>query len=128
MPHGEIPNFVTLIAEHLKSASASAFLYKWENIIFSVVAIIAISFAAYLASRKISPIPSRLQGAFELFVAGVDDFVCGIIGHKGRMYTPFIGTLFMYILLMNLMGLVPMMKSSTTSWSVTLAMAITVFV
>jgi F-type H+-transporting ATPase subunit a len=44
------------------------------------------------------------------------------------MYTPFIGTLFMYILLMNLMGLVPMMKSSTTSWSVTLALAITVFV
>ena len=127
MSHGEIPNFITLIAEHIKSASISGYLFRWENIIFSVIALTIISLIAYLASRKISLIPSRLQGAFELFVAGVDDFVCGIIGHKGKTYTPFIGTLFIYILFMNLFGLVPFMKSSTTSWSVTLALALIVF-
>ena len=127
MSHGEIPNFVTLLAEHVKSAALSRYLYRWENIIFSVVAVIVISFLAYAASRKISQIPSRLQGAFELFVSGVDDFVCGIIGQRGRTYTPFIGTLFIYILIMNLFGLVPLLKSSTTSWSITLALALTVF-
>jgi len=127
MSHGEIPNFVTLIAGCFKSASISGYLFKWENTIFSVIALVAISLLAYTASRKINLIPSRLQGAFELFVAGVDDFVCGIIGLKGRKYTPFIGTLFVYILLMNLFGLVPLLKSSTTSWSVTLALAIVVF-
>lgn len=127
MPHGEIPNFVTIIAQYLKQGPLSDLLLRWENIIFSVMALAVISSVAYLASRKISLVPSRLQAAFELFVAGVDDFVCGIIGRKGRIYTPFIGTLFIYILFMNLLGLVPLMKSSTTSWSITLALAITVF-
>jgi F-type H+-transporting ATPase subunit a len=60
-------------------------------------------------------------------VGGVDDFICGILGPQGRKYVPFIGTLFIYILLMNLMGLVPFMKSSTASWSTTLALALCVF-
>ena len=128
MPHGEIPNLITIIAGHLKSADIARYLYGWENIIFSVIALTVISFISFLAYRKISLVPSRLQGSFELFVSGVDDFVCGIIGPRGRAYTPFIGTLFIYILFMNLFGLIPFMKSATTSWSVTFALAITVFV
>jgi F-type H+-transporting ATPase subunit a len=128
MSGGEAPNFVTLLAEHLKSARLAQYIYKWENIIFSLIILAVILVLAYLASRKMNLIPSRLQGAFELLVAGIDDFVCGIIGPKGRQYTPFIGTLFIYILFMNLSGLIPFMKSSTTSWSVTLALALIVFV
>jgi len=128
MSGGEIPNFVTLLAEHLKSARISQYLYGWENIIFSIIALVVISLTAYLASRSVNLIPSRLQAAFELFVSGVDDFVCGIIGPKGRSYTPFIGTLFIYILLMNLFGLIPLMKSSTANWSITLALALIVFI
>jgi len=127
MSHGEIPNLVTVLAEHLKSPALSEFLLRWENIIFSVITLLIITAIAYLASRKTKLIPSRLQGAFEMLAAGVDDFVCGIIGHDGRKYTPFIGTLFIYILFMNLFGLVPFMKSATTSWSITLALAIVVF-
>jgi len=37
------------------------------------------------------------------------------------------GTLFVYILLMNLMGLLPLMKSSTSSWNTTVALALCVF-
>lgn len=128
MDHAEIPNLITLLAEHIKSPAIAKYLYEWENIIFSIIAVAVISFIAYLASRKPRLVPSRLQAAFEVLVSGVDNFVCGIIGPKGRMYTPFIGTLFIYILFMNLFGLVPFMKSSTTSWSVTLALAITVFI
>ncbi len=127
MSVSEIPNFVTLLAEHLKSTRLSQYLHGWENIIFSVIALAVILLTAYLASRVINLIPSRLQGAVELFVSGVDDFVCGIIGPRGRRYTPFIGTLFVYILFMNLLGLVPFMKSPTTSWSITLALALIVF-
>jgi F-type H+-transporting ATPase subunit a len=64
----------------------------------------------------------------EIFVSGIDSFVCGIIGPKGRRFVPFIGTLFIYILFMNLAGLIPFMKSPTTSWSTTAALALCVFV
>lgn len=99
-----------------------------ENVIFSLIIVAAISLLAYFASRRPMLVPGRLQAAAELFVGGLDDFVCGILGPKGRAYTPFIGTLFIYILLMNLSGLVPFMKSSTSSWSTTLALSLCVFV
>ena len=128
MSNSELPNLVTLAAQHFKGTRIEEYLSSWENIIFSVLALILISAIAYLASRKITLIPSRLQGAFELFVFAIDDFVCGIMGPKGRAFTPFVGTLFIYILFMNLFGLIPFMKSPTTSWSITLALAITVFI
>ena len=128
MSHDEIPNIVTILAQRLEPTGISQYLYKWENTIFSVIVLAIIFLVSYLASRKISSIPSRLQGSIELLVSGVNDFVCGIIGPKGRIYTPFIGTLFIYILFMNLFGLIPFMKSSTASWSITLALALIVFI
>lgn len=123
----EAPNFVTVLAERFEGTQIGERLLAWESIIFSVLAVIVISLAAIFASRKTENIPGRLQAALELFVSGIDDFVCGMIGPNGRAYVPFIGTLFTYILFMNLIGLVPFFKSSTASWSVTLALALCVF-
>ncbi len=124
----EIPNLVTILAERAEGTALATFLVTWENLIFSIMVVVAISIAAFILSKKNDIIPGRLQSAVELFVGGVDDFVCGIIGPNGRKFTPFVGTLLIYILIMNLSGLVPLMKSSTTSWSVTLALALCVFV
>jgi F-type H+-transporting ATPase subunit a len=92
-----------------------------------LIIVLVLGILAFFACRKKSLIPGRLQAAAELIVAGLDDFVCGIIGPRGRKYTPFIGTLFIYILFMNLSGLIPFMKASTASWSTTLALALCVF-
>lgn len=124
----EIPNLVTILAERFAGSALSTFLITWEDLIFSIIVVAAISVAAFVLSKKRDVTPGRLQVAGELFVGGVDDFVCGIIGPNGRRFTPFIGTLFIYILIMNLFGLIPFMKSSTTSWSITLALALCVFV
>jgi len=124
----ELPNAVTILEKLFRGTSLSESLKTWENLIFSLVIILAISVISYSASRRISLIPARLQAAFEIFVGGIDDFVCGIMGPAGRRYTPFIGTLFLYILFMNLSGLIPLMKAPTTSWSTTLALAICVFI
>lgn len=124
----ELPNIVTVLEKFYHGTPIAGYLKTWENLIFSLIIISLISIIAYFASRRISLIPSRLQGAFEMIVGGIDDFVCGIMGHNGRRFTPFIGTLFLYILLMNLSGLIPFMKASTTSWSTTLALALCVFI
>jgi F-type H+-transporting ATPase subunit a len=63
-----------------------------------------------------------------------------VIGPEGRRFTPFIGTLFLYIISMNLIGLVPLMKSPTggvgmdahggallKALNMTLALSLTVF-
>jgi len=95
---------------------------------FSLGAVCCILAVSYLACRRMSPVPGKLQNAVELLFGGIDEFVCGIIGEHGRKYTPFIGTLFIYILVMNLMGLIPFMKSPTADLSTTMALALCVFV
>lgn len=124
----ELPNLVTLVAQRLGSSELAHSLIFWENIIFSLLIVAVLSALAYFGSRKKRLLPGRLQNALEVVVGGLDDFICGILGPKGRKFTPFIGTLFIYILSMNLMGLVPLMKSSTSSLSTTFALALIVFV
>jgi F-type H+-transporting ATPase subunit a len=123
----ELPNIITILANVFKGSRFAAYITAWENFVFSLIIIAVIALVSCAASRKAAMIPARLQNFFELFVSGVDDFVCGIMGPNGRKYVPFIGTLFIYILCMNLSGLIPLMKSPSTSWSTTLALAICVF-
>ncbi|MCX5716686.1 MAG: F0F1 ATP synthase subunit A [Candidatus Omnitrophica bacterium] len=124
----ELPNLVTLLEKALEGTPWAAYLALWENIIFSGIIAAIIVTVFWFSIRKRKMIPGRLQAAAELFVWALDDFVCGVMGPKGRRFVPFIGTLFIYIISMNLFGLIPLMKSSTSSWSVTLALALCVFV
>ncbi len=125
--HTALPNIISILSDIFKDSSVIGKLLAYENIIFSFISIALISLTAIFASRKLEMVPPRLQSAFEMIVGGLDQFVCGILGPKGRRFTPFIGTLFIYILFMNLIGLVPFMKAPTSSWSVTLALAVCVF-
>jgi len=128
LTQAELPNIVTILADKFKGGILSHFLFFWENVIFSFIIICILCLITYFATRKFSSIPGRLQNLVEIFVSGIDDFICGILGKKGRRFTPFIGTLFIYIFFMNLFGIVPFMKSPTTSWSTTLGLALCVFV
>jgi len=56
------------------------------------------------------------------------NMVVSVMGKKYAMkYTPFLGTLFIYIWFMNMIGMVPFFKSSTSAINTTAALAITVF-
>ncbi|MFA4992679.1 MAG: F0F1 ATP synthase subunit A [Candidatus Omnitrophota bacterium] len=123
----ELPDIFAILAERFPANPFFKFIYLWENVSFSLIIVLVLGVLSYFACRKKSLVPGRLQAAFEMIAAGLDDFVCGIMGPKGRRFTPFVGTLFIYILCMNLSGLIPFMKASTASWSTTLALALCVF-
>ncbi|MDD5116183.1 MAG: F0F1 ATP synthase subunit A [Candidatus Omnitrophica bacterium] len=123
-----LPDIFAILAEKFPASHFFKTVYLWENISFSLLIVFALGLLAFFACRRKGFIPAtRLQTAAEAVVEGLDDFVCGIIGPKGRRYTPFIGTLFIYILCMNLSGLIPFVRASTASWSTTFALAICVF-
>jgi len=128
MVEPKLPDIVTLLADAYKSHPIAKYLYSFQDAIYSLIIVLILTLLAIFASRKHELIPgSRLQNAAEAIVGGIDDFVCGILGPKGRRFTPFIGTLFIYILCMNLFGLIPFMKSATSSWSTTFGLAVCVF-
>jgi len=123
----ELPRLFVLLGEAYKDNAVLSFLGQWHNLFSSLCIVIILSIFSFFATRKTSLIPSGLQNVAEFFVEGADDFVRGILGEHGRKYLPFVGTIFIYILLMNLFGYLPFMESATASWSTTLALALCVF-
>ena len=110
--HGpEVLNWIHLIAEATAPSPVSEFLLRWEKAIFSGIVISLISFVAISLSRNIQLVPGRLQSLFEMLISGLDDIVQGVMGPRGRKYTPFVGSLFIYIFTSNLLGLIPLQNS-----------------
>lgn len=69
-----------------------------------------------------------IRGVVELiveFIAGLADM---IIGHHGRRYVPFFATLFTFILINNLMGVLPGVAPATENINLTFAMGLFSFV
>jgi F-type H+-transporting ATPase subunit a len=83
---------------------------------------------AFVASRRLELVPRGSQNLMEVvleqFLAMLDD----VIGHEGRRYLPLIATLGLFILVSNLMGLVPGLIAPTANLNTTAACAIIVFV
>ena len=71
---------------------------------------------------------SRWQNLLEVLVTGMRDQIAEISQEKPRRYLPFVGTLFLFIALSNLLTLIPGFVPPTASLSTTAALAILVFV
>jgi F-type H+-transporting ATPase subunit a len=63
-----------------------------------------------------------------MIVETLEDFMVEITGPEGRFFFPYIATIFLYILICNLIGLVPGFYSPTADTNTTLSMALCTFV
>ncbi len=63
----------------------------------------------------------------ELLVEGVVGMAEGVLGHDARKYVPLYGAFFIFILVSNLMGLLPGFSPPTTNFNVTLALGLLSF-
>ncbi|HEX3000723.1 MAG TPA: F0F1 ATP synthase subunit A [Armatimonadota bacterium] len=100
----------------------------WVIVFWAGVIAVGMSVVAILGTRNLQPVPGRLQNVLEMAVSGLNDFVVGVIGPGGERYTPFIGTLFLFILFNNIIGMVPGVTSPTASLNTTVALALITFV
>jgi len=125
----EIPNLITLLNSVAGDNPIVRFLHAFETQFFAFVVIFFLAWVVRRAYVKYSLIPTPLQNAIEMCVGMMEGLVVGMLGEKeGRRYLPFVGTLFIYILAMNLAGLVPFLKSSTSAIQTTASLALCVFV
>ena len=100
-----------------------------DFIVMSLLVLIFVSALSLLIRSRLSvENPGKLQLALEEAVSFLNGMLDDFIGEKGRNYLPLVGTMFIFILLGNLMGLVPGLKSPTSNINVTLGCALTVFV
>ncbi len=80
----------------------------------------------YFGMKPKAIIPGRLQAFAEMLYDFVYRLCLDQIGHEGRRYFPFVFTLFTFVLLGNLLGLLPYSFTYTSHIAVTFALAITV--
>ncbi len=124
----EIPNLITMLNHFWGSNPIVHFLHTWENQIFALVIVALLVFCSAKAARPSGPVPNRFQSLVESIVEWLDEFFRGILGAESRRYLPFLGSLFLYIVGMNFAGLVPGLKSPTSSIVTTGSLAFCVFV
>lgn len=80
-----------------------------------------------VATRRLAALPGPLQTALEGIVAAIDEAVAAVAPEHARQLTPFIGSLWIYLVVANLSGLVPGVQAPTGDLSATAALAILVF-
>ena len=95
--------------------------------LWMVIAITVITLFLTLSVRNRQIVPGRLQSIAEIAYEFVGNMIRSNVGPGGRPYFPFIFTLFMFILLGNLLGLIPYSFTYTSHIIVTFGMALVVF-
>ena len=82
----------------------------------------------YYGARAKALVPGRLQASAELAYDGVMSMCVETIGPEGRRFFPFVFTLFGFVLVGNLLGVVPYLFTYTSHIAVTGALALLVVV
>lgn len=99
-----------------------------NSALFMAIAVIVASAFLVLGMRRSSIIPGRWQVAVELSYEFIANLLKDTVGQEGRRYFPIIFTLFMFVLLGNLLGMVPYSFTFTSHIAVTFAMAFAIFI
>ena len=104
------------------------FAHENTHVIHSwfVMAILILATILFLKGTEL--IPRKGQNVFEVILGTLEDFMVEITGPEGRFFFPYIATVFLYILVSNLIGLIPGFFSPTANLNTTLALALCSFV
>ena len=90
------------------------------------VAFITIFLTATVKTRSI--IPTRMQLISEMSYNFINQLLNDTVGNEGKQYFPFIFTIFMFVLIGNMIGMIPYSFTFTSHIIVTFALASVVFI
>ena len=82
---------------------------------------------SWLSTRRLAMVPGAFQTIFESIVAAIDEAIVAVAPEHGRQIMPFIASLWLFLIVANLVGLIPGLHSPTRDLSVTSALAVLVF-
>lgn len=82
---------------------------------------------SFLATRRLELIPGVVQNIMETIVDAFHDLLIDTMGEEGKRFFPLIATIGLFILVSNVMGLIPGFESPTASLNTNCAMALIVF-
>lgn len=123
----EVPNIFVLLSHYFYESDFFTFLEHWSSVIFAIFAAIIIALFFHFGIKNRAMIPTGVQNFIESITGAIRAGVLDILGPKGEPFVPFIGTLFVYIVVMNWLVLIPFFKAPSSSLNVTFALSLIVF-
>ncbi|HEU5409089.1 MAG TPA: F0F1 ATP synthase subunit A [Nitrospira sp.] len=98
-----------------------------HSIVITWGIMLALVFFSWAVGRRLRREPGPLQVALEGAMGAIDDAIRAVLPDHVERILPFIATLWIFILLANLIGLIPGIHAPTSDLSVTAALAVLVF-
>lgn len=98
-----------------------------NSALWMVIAAVLISLLTISGMGGRALVPTRLQSVAEISYEFIANMVRDIVGPAGMKFFPFVFTIFMFILFMNMLGMLPGAFTATSSIAVTAAFALLVF-
>ena len=96
------------------------------SILMVMLLLAAFAVAANRCMRKAAEVPGSFQNVVEMVVEKLDGMVEGSMGQAAHRFQNYIGTLFIFILISNISGLLGL-RPPTADYGVTLPMAVITF-
>jgi len=88
---------------------------------------LALALCCWLGTRHLTLDPGPLQTMLEGVVSAIEAAIEAVLPGRAQLLLPFIGTLWIYVLVSNLLGIVPGLHSPMGNISVTSGLALLVF-
>lgn len=85
---------------HISEAGADAIAYTW-------LIIVCLLIVSLMATKALKAVPTGMQNFMEVVIGGIENMVEETMGEKGKPYFPLIATLALFVLVSNLIGLIP---------------------
>jgi F-type H+-transporting ATPase subunit a len=98
-----------------------------NSALYMAVAVVGIAALLIGASSPRALVPGRMQSIAELSYEFVADTINSTAGKEGMKFFPFVFTIFMFVLVANVIGLIPYTFTVTSHIIITAALALLVF-
>lgn len=104
------------------------FAHAYPHVIYSWFVMLLLTVSGAIAAKSVSMIPTKGQNFFETVISGIEDFMVDTIGEEGRWLFPLAATVFIYVFISNLIGIVPGFFPPTANLNTTASVAVVVVV
>ncbi|SPD74860.1 ATP synthase subunit a [uncultured Desulfobacterium sp.] len=112
----------------LASLGLEHFGFSYQHVTHSWLVMLILIVCAILFGKGVQLLPHKGQNVFEVIIDGLETFMVEISGPEGRFFFPYIATVFLFILVSNLIGLIPGFFSPTANINTTLGLALCSFI
>ncbi len=98
-----------------------------KHVFYTWVAMAILFISGFALRGRMKMVPTGFQNVMEVVIGGLEDFAVGMSGEKARKVMPILAGIFLFVLVQNLLGLVPGCDAPTANINTNAAMAVFVF-